>query len=96
MDCPGCGSAITSLVRKCSTCGFDFGKELYDKFSFYYTWKDELGKLTELQNSLFAAVANVKEKIQRYEAVLKRDLEMRAASPAPAKRRTTPAKNKRR
>jgi len=73
MNCPGCGSAIITLKRSCG-CGYDYGEELYDKFSFYFGLKDELDKLTKLQNSLYAGIANVSLKIQKYEEVLRRDL----------------------
>jgi len=74
MNCPGCGSPIMSLKRSCG-CGYDYGEELYDKFSFYFGLKDELDKLTKLQNSLYAGIANVSQKIQKYEEVLQRDLQ---------------------
>ena len=96
MNCPKCGNAITTLVRRCTTCRTDFGKELYDKLAFYYTWKDELEKLTELQNSLFSAIANVSAKIRRYEDVLNRDLSQLKISPAQNRRNPAGAKNKRR
>jgi hypothetical protein len=96
MNCAKCGGDITKLTRRCNTCGFDFGAELYDKFAFYFTWKDELDKLTELQNSLFSAIANVSAKIRRYEEVLKCDLGRMATTPLPKRKRKTSAKNKRR
>jgi hypothetical protein len=37
--------------------------------------KDEFEKLTKLQNSLYVGIANVSSKIQRYEAVLTRELD---------------------
>ena len=96
MNCPKCGNAITALVRRCTTCRTDFGEELYDKLAFYFNWKDELEKLTELQNSLFSAIANVSAKIRRYEDVLKRDLALLTISPARNKAKPVRAKNKRR
>ncbi len=80
MNCPQCETAVTQPVRYCSSCRYDFGEELYDKFSFYFSWKGELDKLTELQNTLYAGIANVSAKIKRYEDVLKRDLARGAAA----------------
>jgi hypothetical protein len=74
MNCPKCGNAIVIPERYCD-CGQDFGEELYDKFSFYFGLKDEFEKLTKLQNSLYVGIANVSSKIQRYEAVLTRELD---------------------
>ena len=96
MNCPNCGSAISTPVRGCKTCRLDFGEELYDKFAFYHTWKDELEKLTELQNSLFAAIANVSAKMRRYEDVLNRDLALRAVSESPKRNKVARKKSKRR
>lgn len=96
MNCPKCKSAIMKLGRSCGGCGYDFGEELYDKFSFYFSWKDEHERLSELQNSLYAALANVSAKIRRYEEVLKRELEQAGASPAPARKKRARTKNKRR
>jgi len=96
MNCPMCGSAITTLVRYCSSCRADFGEEFYDKFAFYYTWKSELDRLMELQNSLFAAVKNVSEKIRKYEDVLRRDLATLAESSPRARKKAVQTKNQRR
>ncbi len=94
MNCPQCETAVTKPVRYCSGCRYDFGAELYDKFSFYFSWKSELDKLTELQNTLYSGIANVSAKIRRYEDVLKRDL-ARAASPAPQRKKPAQAKKRR-
>ena len=80
MNCPKCGSVIAGLGRYCTGCGHDFGEELYDKLSFYFGLKDEFEKLTKLQTSLYAGIANVSVKIQKYEEVLRRDLEKQSAS----------------
>lgn len=74
MNCPGCENPITNLRRSCSRCGYDYGPALYDKFAFYFGMKNELAKLTGLQNSLYAGIANVSQKIQKYETVLCREL----------------------
>ena len=93
MHCPKCGSAISTLVRRCSSCKLDFGEELYDKFAFYHDWKKELDRLTELQNSLFSAIANVSAKIRRYETVLNRD-SAKAARSKRQKRKKAPQRKK--
>jgi hypothetical protein len=74
MNCPGCDNPIVNLRRSCSRCGYDYGPALYDKFAFYFGLKNELAKLSDLQNSLYAGIANVSQKIQKYEAVLRREL----------------------
>jgi len=96
MNCALCGSDIAKPGRHCSGCGSDFGKELQEKLSFYFSWKEELRRLNELQNSLFAGIANVSEKIRRYEVVLQRDLERMKASPTRVTKKKAGAKNKRR
>ncbi len=95
MNCPRCETSITKLVRYCSSCKYDFGKELYDKFSFYFSWKGELDKLTELQNTLYAGIANVSAKIRRYEEILNRDLARAASSPGPQRKKSARAKKRR-
>ncbi len=75
MNCPRCRSSIIKPGRYCGSCGHDFGEELEDKFEFYFSLKDELDKLTDMQTSLYSGIANVSSKIQRYEEVLIRELE---------------------
>jgi hypothetical protein len=94
MNCPRCDAAITKPARCCSTCRYDFGDELTDKLSFYFSWKDELGRLTELQSTLYAGIANVTAKIKRYEGVLKRDLARAQATVPPAGGRKSPPRLK--
>jgi hypothetical protein len=96
MNCPKCGSAISKLGRYCGSCKYDFGEELFDKLTFYFGLKDELSKLTKLQNTLYVGIANVSAKIQRYEEVLRRDLERPVVSPKPARKKPVPMKKKRR
>ncbi len=74
MNCSRCAGEISGPGRYCSHCGHDFGKELEDKLRFFFTLKEELAKLTEMQNSLYAAIANVEAKIQRYKQVVKSEL----------------------
>ncbi len=89
MNCPRCGNPILALARSCSKCRLNYGEALYDKFEFYFGLKDELEKLTKLQNSLYGGIANVSVKIQKYEAVLRRDLVA-----LPATRKKAPANQK--
>jgi len=96
MNCPKCGTAITRLGRHCGSCKYDFGEELFDKFAFYFGLKDEFDKLTKLQNSLYVGIANVAAKIQRYEEVLRSDLERLAVSEPPARKKRGKAKKKKR
>ena len=96
MNCPKCGSDISKLVRYCGSCKYDFGEELFDKFTFYFGLKDEFNRLTKLQNSLYAGIANVSAKIQRYEEVLRRDLERAPVPEKPARRKSGRVKKKRR
>ena len=74
MNCPKCTMAVTKPVRRCTGCGFSFGEELQDRFSFYFSWKEELKRLNELQNTLYGGMANVTAKIKRYEEIIERDL----------------------
>ena len=83
MNCPKCKTAIAAPGRFCGKCGHDFGDELHDKFIFYFGLRDEFEKLSRLQNSLYAGIANVSQKVQKYEAVLQRDLEGKAPSLRP-------------
>lgn len=94
MNCPKCRYAIVSLRRSCGGCGYDYGEELYDKFEFYFGLKEELDKLTKLQNSLYAGIANVSLKIQKYEEVLRRDLANAPAGPADSGGKATRRKHK--
>ena len=96
MNCPACGAAITKLGRYCGSCKYDFGEELFDKFTFYFGLKDEFTQLTKLQNSLYAGIANVAAKIQRYEEVLRNDLERVTISEKPVRKKPLKAKKKRR
>ena len=96
MNCPKCGTAITKLGRYCGSCKYDFGEELFDKLTFYFGLKDEFNQLTKLQNSLYVGIANVAAKIQRYEEVLRNDLERMVISGKPARRKPVKAKKKRR
>ena len=96
MNCPKCATAISKLGRYCGACGYDFGEELFDKFTFYFGLKDEFDKLTKLQNSLYAGIANVSAKIQRYEEVLRGDLERAVVSPKPKRKKAVRLKKKRR
>ena len=96
MNCPKCGTAITRLGRYCGSCKYDFGEELFDKFTFYFGLKDEFNQLTKLQNSLYVGIANVAAKIQRYEEVLRRDLERAAVSEKPARKKPSKVKKKKR
>lgn len=94
MLCPKCRSEITAPARRCASCGYDFGEALYEKFLSYFSWKDELERLTELQNSLYAGVANVSAKIQRYKDILTRDLEQAAETLSPADAADDPKKRR--
>jgi hypothetical protein len=96
MNCPKCGSDISKLGRYCGSCKYDFGEELFDKFTFYFGLKDEFSRLTKLQNSLFVGIANVSAKIQRYEEVLRRDLERATVPEKPARKKSVRVKKKRR
>lgn len=96
MNCPQCGSAILKLGRHCGSCKYDFGEELFDKLTFYFGLKDEFNRLTKLQNSLYVGIANVSAKIQRYEEVLRRDLERPVVSLKPVRKKAVKAKKKRR
>ncbi len=87
MNCPMCGTAISKLGRYCESCKYDFGEELFDKFMFYFGLKDELNQLTKLQNSLYAGIANVAARIQRYEEVLRNDLERLKVTKKPARKK---------
>ncbi len=93
MNCPRCGTAIMCLTQSCEGCGYDYGDELYDKFAFYFGLKDELDKLMQLQNSLYAGIANVSQKIQKYEEVLRCDL---ASAPDVKIKKSAREKRKRR
>ena len=42
MNCPKCGNAITKLGRYCGSCKYDFGEELFEKFTFYFGLKGSL------------------------------------------------------
>jgi len=96
MNCPKCGTAIIKLGRYCGSCKYDFGEELFDKFTFYFGLKDEFNQLTKLQNSLYVGIANVAAKIQRYEEVLRNDLERLDVSEKPVRKKSAKAKKKRR
>ena len=97
MNCPKCGSAISKLGKYCGSCKYDFGEELFDKFTFYFGLKDEFNQLTKLQNSLYVGIANVAAKIQRYEEVLRNDLERLKVPEKPARKKPpVKAKKKRR
>jgi len=81
MNCPKCGTAISKPIRRCTGCAFNFGEELQDRFSFYFSWKEELKRLNELQNTLYAGIANVTAKIKRYEEIIERGLARKVGEP---------------
>lgn len=74
MDCPKCAKEVLKPGRYCVSCGHDFGSELNDKLSYYFSLREEFEQFGKIQDTLYVGLAKLSKKIQDYEDLLQRDL----------------------
>ena len=81
MECPKCNKPISQLSSLCVYCGFTFGKDIYERLSFYFDIKNELEHLRSIaKNDLWAGLKKISDRIEVYENQIDIDLKNLAAS----------------